>query len=73
MLQKAANNVTLFDMLNQENVVFFLHLLGIDVNGHSHKPQSKYVITSSALCILDFCCFFLPINTDTFVNQLHVF
>jgi phosphatidylinositol glycan class N len=33
-------NNTLKNELNQEKIVFFFHLLGIDTNGHSHKPWS---------------------------------
>lgn len=34
-------NLTCFNMLQEENIVFFVHLLGIDTNGHSKKPHSK--------------------------------
>ena len=40
-LDEAAKNATLSSMLKEDKVVFFLHLLGIDTNGHSHKPWSK--------------------------------
>ena len=40
-MKNAHNNATLLQLLNQDKVVFFLHLLGIDTNGHSHKPWSK--------------------------------
>lgn len=37
----AASNETLNKAVREEKVVFFLHLLGIDTNGHSHRPYSK--------------------------------
>ncbi|XP_039251345.2 GPI ethanolamine phosphate transferase 1-like [Styela clava] len=39
--KNASNHPTLHDRLHQDKIVFFLHLLGIDSNGHSHKPNSK--------------------------------
>ncbi|XP_006141910.1 GPI ethanolamine phosphate transferase 1 [Tupaia chinensis] len=37
----ARNNQSLFSKINEEKVVFFLHLLGIDTNGHAHRPSSR--------------------------------
>ncbi|KAL8560900.1 hypothetical protein ACOMHN_059084 [Nucella lapillus] len=34
-------NATLMRALQQDKLVFFLHLVGIDTNGHSNKPYSK--------------------------------
>ncbi|KAM9285883.1 GPI ethanolamine phosphate transferase 1 isoform 6-T6 [Cariama cristata] len=34
-------NQTLFSALNEDKVVLFLHLLGIDTNGHAHRPNSR--------------------------------
>ncbi|KAK0388698.1 hypothetical protein NLU13_4941 [Sarocladium strictum] len=38
---EAAKNATLNQMLREEKVVFFLHLLGLDTNGHGYRPYSK--------------------------------
>ncbi|XP_077207288.1 GPI ethanolamine phosphate transferase 1 [Paroedura picta] len=37
----ARNNETLFSQLHEQKIVFFLHLLGIDTNGHAHRPHSS--------------------------------
>ncbi|KAF6303118.1 phosphatidylinositol glycan anchor biosynthesis class N [Rhinolophus ferrumequinum] len=37
----ARKNQSLFSKLNEEKIVFFLHLLGIDTNGHAHRPSSR--------------------------------
>ncbi|XP_048219310.1 GPI ethanolamine phosphate transferase 1 isoform X2 [Perognathus longimembris pacificus] len=37
----ARKNQTLFSKVNEEKIVFFLHLLGIDTNGHAHRPSSR--------------------------------
>ena len=39
-LSEAKRNTTLREMFAQDKVVLFLHLLGIDTNGHAHKPYS---------------------------------
>lgn len=42
--ESAKGNQTLAEQLAGDKVVFFLHLLGIDTNGHAHRPTSKEVI-----------------------------
>ena len=39
-LKVAPHNTTMTSMLNQTQLVFFLHLLGLDTNGHTNKPHS---------------------------------
>ncbi|GLH13731.1 GPI ethanolamine phosphate transferase 1 [Gryllus bimaculatus] len=38
---EAHNDKTLLQRLHQDRIVFFLHLLGLDTAGHTHKPYSK--------------------------------
>ncbi|XP_019377179.1 PREDICTED: GPI ethanolamine phosphate transferase 1 [Gavialis gangeticus] len=37
----ARSNQTMFSNVNEEKVILFLHLLGIDTNGHAHRPNSR--------------------------------
>ncbi|KAL6042203.1 GPI ethanolamine phosphate transferase 1 [Balamuthia mandrillaris] len=41
MFASAKTNETLKRLLHKEGTVFFLHLLGLDTNGHAHRPNSK--------------------------------
>ncbi len=41
LFAEAAKNSTLDTALRQDKVVFFLHLLGLDTNGHGKRPYSK--------------------------------
>lgn len=39
--QSAKSNSSLRASLLEDKNVFFLHLLGIDTNGHAHRPMSQ--------------------------------
>jgi phosphatidylinositol glycan class N len=41
LFQNATSDPSLDLQLRQEKTVFFLHLLGLDVTGHSHRPHSR--------------------------------
>ncbi|RKP36392.1 GPI ethanolamine phosphate transferase [Dimargaris cristalligena] len=41
LFDRAESNQTLREQLHQPQIVFFLHLLGLDTNGHAHRPHSN--------------------------------
>ncbi|KAI9323207.1 Phosphatidylinositolglycan class N-domain-containing protein [Dichotomocladium elegans] len=41
LFEKAKHDAQLNRQLRQEKIVFFLHLLGLDTNGHGFRPHSK--------------------------------
>ncbi|EEC04432.1 GPI ethanolamine phosphate transferase, putative [Ixodes scapularis] len=48
-LASASTNKTLKHMLQQDKLVFFLHLLGLDTNGHGYNPDSMEYYENIAL------------------------
>ena len=50
MLNRSLNDKELWDRLHKDGVVFFLHLLGIDTNGHAFRPHSA-MYTSNLLLV----------------------
>ncbi|XP_016313551.1 GPI ethanolamine phosphate transferase 1-like [Sinocyclocheilus anshuiensis] len=48
-LSGAKSNETLLNMLHEGQNVFFLHLLGLDTNGHAHRPMSKEYLENIGL------------------------
>lgn len=47
--QSAKSNSTLKATLLEDRNVFFLHLLGIDTNGHAHRPMSQEYLENIGL------------------------
>ncbi|XP_033753855.1 GPI ethanolamine phosphate transferase 1-like isoform X2 [Pecten maximus] len=41
LFERGRSERTLTEQLDQDKIVFFFHLLGIDTNGHAHKPHSR--------------------------------
>jgi hypothetical protein len=47
LLHNATTNEALDAQLRAPQVVFFLHLLGLDTTGHSYRPHSKVLDVSA--------------------------
>ncbi|XP_061877166.1 GPI ethanolamine phosphate transferase 1 isoform X1 [Entelurus aequoreus] len=47
--QSAKSNPTLMASLLEDKNVYFLHLLGIDTNGHAHRPMSQEYLNNIGL------------------------
>jgi phosphatidylinositol glycan class N len=41
LLERARTDDKLREQLAQDKIVFFLHLIGLDTNGHAFRPHSK--------------------------------
>lgn len=46
LLEKSKNDAALHKKLHSDKIVFFLHLLGLDTNGHSHLPMSEFYLNN---------------------------
>ncbi|KAK8935321.1 hypothetical protein KSP39_PZI013504 [Platanthera zijinensis] len=46
LLNRSYNDNKLKELLLQDNLVIFLHLLGCDTNGHAHKPFSSIYLNN---------------------------
>ena len=46
LFAEASRNTTLNAILRQDKNVFFLHLLGLDMNGHAFRPYSKEYLSN---------------------------
>ncbi|KAG0045192.1 Glycosyl phosphatidyl inositol anchor synthesis, partial [Gryganskiella cystojenkinii] len=46
LLEQAKTDKALYDKLHSDKIVFFLHLLGLDTNGHSHLPTSDFYLNN---------------------------
>lgn len=46
---RAKSDPSLAESLSQDRIVLFLHLLGLDTNGHAHRPTSAEVINNLKL------------------------
>ncbi|XP_060806463.1 GPI ethanolamine phosphate transferase 1 [Amyelois transitella] len=44
--QNAKNDHHLYEKLKQRKIIFFLHLLGTDTSGHTHKPKSPNFLST---------------------------
>ncbi|XP_038704369.1 GPI ethanolamine phosphate transferase 1 isoform X2 [Tripterygium wilfordii] len=46
LLNRSYDDSKLKEMLHQDNLVIFLHLLGCDSNGHAHRPYSSIYLNN---------------------------
>lgn len=46
LLNRSNEDVKLKQLLQQDNLVVFLHLLGCDSNGHAHRPYSTIYLNN---------------------------
>ncbi|KAF9336058.1 Glycosyl phosphatidyl inositol anchor synthesis [Podila minutissima] len=46
LLENAKTDPALYKKLHSDKIVFFLHLLGLDTNGHSHLPTSEIYLNN---------------------------
>ncbi|KAG0205882.1 Glycosyl phosphatidyl inositol anchor synthesis [Mortierella sp. GBA30] len=46
LLERSKTDAELYKKLNSDKIVFFLHLLGLDTNGHSHLPTSEFYLNN---------------------------
>ncbi|KAF9914854.1 Glycosyl phosphatidyl inositol anchor synthesis, partial [Lobosporangium transversale] len=46
LFDKAKSDMELYKKLHSDKIVFFLHLLGLDTNGHSHLPMSEIYLNN---------------------------
>ncbi|KAF9134927.1 Glycosyl phosphatidyl inositol anchor synthesis [Mortierella sp. 14UC] len=46
LLEKSKTDPALHKKLHSDKIVFFLHLLGLDTNGHSHLPNSEFYLNN---------------------------
>ena len=49
LFERAKQDSNLASKLHEDKIVFFLHLLGLDTNGHAHRPTSNEVIENLRL------------------------
>jgi phosphatidylinositol glycan class N len=45
LFKRARADARLSEQLRQDRIVFFLHLLGLDTNGHAHWPHSTEFVS----------------------------
>ncbi|KAF8977678.1 Glycosyl phosphatidyl inositol anchor synthesis [Entomortierella lignicola] len=46
LLEQAKMDDELYEKLHSDKIIFFLHLLGLDTNGHSHLPTSEFYLNN---------------------------